>query len=57
MTLYDSLPSKGGVTQLYGCPYVCVADHFSQYEVNCSYITQFLADFGKILDSKSYDQV
>ena len=40
------------------CLNVWVSD-FLKYEAavsNCLYLTQFLTDFGQILDSKSYDQ-
>ena len=43
---------------LYLAGYVGMSD-FLKYEAavsNCLYLTQFLTDFGQILDSKSYDQ-
>ena len=35
------------------CVSVCVLSHFTDEDFNCLYLTQFLTDFGQILDSKS----
>ena len=35
------------------CMSVCM---YGVTTLNCLYLTQFLTDFGQILDSKSYDQ-
>ena len=38
------------------CLRVCLQSHFTDKDCNCLYLTQYLTDFGQILDSKSYDQ-
>ena len=38
--------------------YVCIIMYIPQFSTNFGalYLTEFLMDFGQILDSKSYDQ-
>ena len=52
-----------GASSMSKCGYVCVYRRLFEGRLaklvevsNCLYLTQFLTDFGQILDSKSYDQ-
>ena len=50
---YVSMGRPSSLQSMYVCPSIRPSGVTT---LNCLYLTQFLTDFGQILDSKSYDQ-